>query len=107
MKYIKVDDAIHHIMKLGRGTLLAKTDVESAYRLLPIHQEDRPLLGVKWPDKFFMDLALLFGLHSAPRIFSGVADAVQWIVQHQHQVSDLLHYLDDFLTLGPPDSPIC
>ena len=107
VKYIKVDDAIHHIMKLGRGTLLAKTEVKSAYRLLPVHQDDRPLLGMKWWDKFFVDLALWFGLRSTPRIFSDVADALQWIVQHPHQVSDLLHYLDDFLTLGPPDSPIC
>ena len=47
VKYIKVDDAIHHIMKLGRGTLLTKTDVESAYYLLPVHQDDHRLLGVK------------------------------------------------------------
>ena len=107
VKYIMVDDAIYHIMKLGLGTLLAKTDVESAYHLLPVHQDDHPLLGMKWRDKFFADLALPFGLHSAPQIFSDVADALQWIVQHHHQVSDLLHYLDDFLTLGPPDSLIC
>ena len=26
---------------------------------------------------------------------------------NNHQIPDLLHYLDDFLTAGPPDSPQC
>ena len=34
-------DDIDWIMSLGRGTLLAKFDVESAYRIIPIHLNDR------------------------------------------------------------------
>ena len=40
VQYIKVDDIIDRIMSLGRGTLLAKFDVESAYRITPVHPND-------------------------------------------------------------------
>ena len=61
MPYMKVNDVIERIMSHGRGTLLAKFDVESAYRNVPVHSDDRYLLGMKWPGKYFVDLALPFG----------------------------------------------
>ena len=32
-----VDHAIEHIVSMGQGALLAKIDVQSAFRLLPVH----------------------------------------------------------------------
>ena len=32
---------------------------------------------------------------------------VEWILLHKHRLSDLLHYLDDFITAGPPQSSQC
>ena len=32
---------------------------------------------------------------------------VEWILLHKHRLSDLLHYLDDFITAGPPQSFQC
>ena len=107
VQYMKVDDIIDGIMSLGRGTLLAKFDVESAYRIIPIHPNDRYLLGMQWQGNYFVDMALPFGLHSAPSIFSSVADLVESVLKKQYDVSFLLHYLDDFHTLGPPDSQTC
>ena len=46
-QYKKVDNIIDGIMSVGRGTLLAKFDVESAYRIVPIHPNDRHLLGMQ------------------------------------------------------------
>ena len=54
------------------------------------------LLAVEWANRIYIDRALPFGLRSAPKFFSAVADAIQWILQH-HGVSNLLHYLDDFI----------
>ena len=39
VQYMKVDDIIDTIMHLGRGTLVAKFDVQSAYRIVPIHPD--------------------------------------------------------------------
>ena len=49
---------------------------------------------------------LPFGLRSAPKIFSAVADAFAWHL-HQTGIPDVDHYLDDFIVLGPPLSPLC
>lgn len=83
---------------------MAKFDVEAAYRNIPIHPEDRFMFGMKWRGQFYVDLVLPFGLRSAPFLFYTVAPAVHWILSSTYQVAPLLHYLDDFLTLGPPDS---
>ena len=74
--------------------------------MVPIHPEDCHLLGMKWEEMVYVDAALPFGLRSAPKIFTAVADAIQWIVKREG-VAHLHHYLDDFLILGAPDSEEC
>ena len=90
------------VSRLGRGALMAKFDVEAAYRNIPVHPYDRFLLGMKWRESYYVDLTLPFGLRSAPYIFNSVADMVEWILVHSYEVSDLLHYLDDFITAPQP-----
>ena len=46
----------------------------------------------------YMNRFLPFGLHSAPKIFTAVADAIQWVL-FSHGVTQCLHYLDDFIIL--------
>ena len=55
---------------------LAKCDIESAYRIVPVHPDDRQLLGMEWRGRLFVDAALLFALRSAPNIFSALADVM-------------------------------
>ena len=61
-------------MKLGRGTLLSKVDIKSAFWLLPVHPANRYLLRIQWKDKLFIDTCLPFGLRSAPKLFNILAD---------------------------------
>ena len=74
MAYVSVDDAIREIITLGRGTLLAKIDIKSAFRLLPVHPADRHLLAMEWQGSLFIDTCLPFGLRSAPKLFNVMAD---------------------------------
>ena len=106
LSYVSVDDAARAIAKAGRGALLAKVDVKSAYRLVPVHPEDRLLLGMSWDDEVYVDSVLPFGLRSAPKIFTALADALEWVVR-QTGVEVVLHYLDDFLLVGRPASIQC
>ena len=71
-----------------------------------MHAADRHLLGVQWKGAVFIDTCLPFGLRSAPKLFNTLADLLAWIME-QHGAQPLLHYLDDFLTIGPPNSNIC
>jgi hypothetical protein len=47
LSYITVDTAADRAMALGRGALLAKLDINQAYRMVPVHPEDRFLLEMK------------------------------------------------------------
>lgn len=60
LHYITVDDAIKALVELGPGALMAKFDVQAAYRNLAIHPDDRYLLGMKWKDAYYVDLVLPF-----------------------------------------------
>ncbi len=78
---------------------MAKFDIESAYRLVPVHPDDRLLLGMKWREFLYVDTSLPFGLRSAPKIFNAVADAIEWMMRRQG-IGSSLHYLDDFIVFG-------
>ena len=107
LQYITIDQIINMSRKYGPGALMAKFDVEAAFRNIAVHPSERYLLGMKWRSHYYVDLALPFGLRSAPYIFNSVADMVEWILLHAHNVSDLLHYLDDYITAGPAGSNLC
>ena len=104
--YVTLDNIVDQIIELGMGTLMAKVDIKQAYRIIPVHPDDRFLLGVQWQGEVLLDKVLPFGLRSAPIIFTAVADALQWIMVKQG-VRNVSHYLDDFLTIGPPGSDVC
>ena len=106
LSYKSVDDAVAVILRRGRGTLLAKLDLESAYRVVPVHPDDRPLLGMEWKDLIYVDAALPFGLRSAPKIFNALADGLMWIMKHRG-ITAVIHYLDDYLLFGDPGSHEC
>ena len=78
---------------------MAKVDICSAYRTVPVNPQDWWLLGIQWEDSLFVDTTLPFGLRSAPKIFTALADAAEWIIK-QGGVYFCLHYLDDFLMIG-------
>ena len=101
--YAKLDDAVEMILKLGVGTQLVKLDLKDAYRIVPVHPQDHHLLAVSWEGEIYVDRALPFGLRSAPKIFSAVADMISWAL-HVAGIPHQLHYLDDFLFLGAPNT---
>ena len=107
MSYVTVDDIAASVLALGRGALLAKSDIKHAYRQIPVHPQDRILLGLQWQGQFYVDATLPFGLRSAPLIFSAVADAVEWVMR----TSGVKHISTTLMTLivivGPPNSDDC
>jgi hypothetical protein len=70
LKYTSVESVAIAAELLGRGALVAKLDIRSAYRLVPVHPQGRYLLGVEWEGRHYVDSALPFGLRSAPKILS-------------------------------------
>ena len=106
LSYTSVEQVAEVAASHGRGALLAKMDVEAAYRLIPVHPQDHPLQAVQWGGAIYIDPMLSFGLRSAPKIFNAVADALEWYVRHQG-VQHVFHYLDDFIVVGSPETSEC
>ena len=78
--YISVDDIASRVFTLGRGALVAKFDLKAAYRHIPVHPDDRGSLGMQWKGQLYVDVALPFGLRSAPTIFITVAEALTFVI---------------------------
>ena len=106
LSYVSVDDVVAQVVRLGRGSMIAKMDIKQAYCNIPVHTEDRRLLGMRWEDKVYVDTALPFGLRSAPLIFTAVADALEWVMRREG-VQWVAHYIDDFVTVGAPGTQDC
>ena len=86
---------------------MAKVDLKSAFRMVPVHPSDWSLLGMRWREQYYIDTCLPFGLRSAPYLFNEVATAIEWILSHNYSIHQLIHYLDDYFMTGPPADGTC
>ena len=70
LTYVSVDDAARAVVEKGRGAgaLLAKADIRSAYRIVPVHPEDMWLLGIMWEGALY-----------TPKIYNVIAEALEWV----------------------------
>ena len=99
--YASITQAIRLIIIMGKGSLLSKSDIQSAFRIIPIHPADYPLLGFKWDNKYYFDKCLPMGASSSCAIFEAFSSALQWIVENYLPDTRVLHVLDDFLFVSP------
>ena len=81
---------------------MCKTDISDAFKLIPVHPSYWPFQGIHWDGKFYFYSRLVFGSRSSPKIFDNLSQAICWIAQHCFNISNILHLLDDFLTLDHP-----
>lgn len=106
VSYASIQDAINYILKLGKGCYMAKSDIKSAFRLVPVHPEDYYLLGFKFNGKYFYDRCLAQGCASSCKIFEEISTALEWILRNKFHVPYVVHVLDDFLKLAI-SKPLC
>ena len=110
VKYISYDDVIANIHQQGRSALMCKLDIADAYKHILVRPEDWDLLGITWTEdsntSFYVDLTLPFGLRSSAKLFTEIADALNMSMLY-NGATYVDHYLDDYITVGPPSSPIC
>lgn len=48
VKYIKLRDVLDRVSALGKGTTMSIADITAAFRHVPVHPEDTPLLCFTW-----------------------------------------------------------
>ena len=69
LSYTTVEQVAEVAAKFGRGALLAKIDIESAYRLVPVHPSDRHLQAVRWNNATFVGPYVAFRAAFSPENF--------------------------------------
>lgn len=105
--YASLDDVIRILWSCGLEALMTKTDIESAFRLLPIHPDDFCLLGFKFEGWFYLDRALPIGLSISCRVFEQFSSMLDWATRWCAGLSSTEHYLDDFLLIGWASTDQC
>ena len=76
--YSTIDDAVALLSRFSKGARMAKVDLKSAFRMVPIQASEWELLGMYWRGQYYIDTCLPFGLRSAPSIFDNFASALHW-----------------------------
>lgn len=100
VQYDTVDWVINLVQQYGPYCLMAKTDIEDAFRIIPIKPSDYHLLGFSWEEIYF-DKCLPMGASSSCQLFEKLSVALQWIMQTKYKGGGMSHILDDFSLLGP------
>ncbi len=98
VQYTQFETVIRAVQAQGHGSYLAKTDLSSAFRHVPIHPQDWHLLGMKVWGTYLFDKCLPFGLSTSCVIFEEISTAIEAISRACLSLGqDLHHYLDDFI----------
>lgn len=99
VQYGSVDEALRIIGSFP-DPYLAKTDIQSAFRIVPVRPADSAALGFRWRGRAYADLRLPMGCASSSRIFQSISDALVWIAQNKFGAGPIVSVLDDFLFIG-------
>ena len=96
VSYVSFDEAIKIIIAAGPHAFLSKSDIQSAFRLLPIHPNQYHLLSFRWNNLYYYDRCLPMGARSSCQLFELFSSALQFILENK-EIKFIVHYLDDFL----------
>ena len=98
--YTQVDD-VTNVMK--ESSVFAVLDIQSAYRSVAVHPDDRTKQGFVWDldgtQEYYEDGALSFGLRCAPFIFTQLTEFVIRCMKRRG-IDNVFGYLDDFIIVA-------
>ena len=93
--YKLFDTALKIVRTQGPHSWMAKSDLYSTFRRIPMHYDSLHYLGFKFHNLYMIYSVLPFGASSSCQIFEIVASFIDWLVA-QRAGEDISHYLDDF-----------
>ena len=79
------------IFKLGKGALLGKMDIKSAFRLVPVNPADFDLLGFAIDGQFYIDKCLPMGCSISCKIWETFATFLHWLTESKSGINTLDH----------------
>lgn len=100
VKYAEFDVAVGLVAGIGRGAFMAKADIKSAFRLLPVHPSDFEILGIKVENQYYVDKALPMGASCSPALFEKFSTFIEWVTKKVSGSDSITHFADDYLFVG-------
>ena len=103
VKYSSFDDAINMISVMNGRIFLAKLDIKSAFRLLPVNPIDFELLGFKFQGQYWLDRCLPMGCSVGCTLFEKFSSFIEYHVKtiSGSKVKNIKHYPDDYIIAAP------
>ena len=86
---------------------MAKSDIKSAFHLLPVHPNEINLLGFSINRNLFYDKCMPMGCSISFVTFKHFSTSLKYCARRVAGTRNILHYLDDFLFVGRLDSLEC
>ena len=74
-----------------------KSDIKSAFRIIPLHPSEYHLFGLHWDNKYLYDKCLAMGCASSCKIFETFSTDLEWVAKCKLGCNHVIHILDDFL----------
>lgn len=105
VKYTSFIEVCRLVRAVGANGYLWCADAADAYLQLSLRPSDCKYVGVKWLGLILVFCVLIFGLSSAPKIYTHFADVIESIVCKKggdlflpagETIQLIRHYLDDF-----------
>ena len=96
--HFKMEDYRSVCALLRKDYYMSVIDLQDAYHLIPIHEDDQPFLCFIWLDKVYMYTCLPFGLNVAPYLFTKLLKPVMKVLRAKGLLSVI--FLDDIWLTG-------
>ncbi len=100
VEYATLDSAVRIIQSMHNTAYLVKSDIEDAYKLVPVASTDHHFLGICWNTEFFYDHTLRMGCRTSCKIFEELSTVLQWILENKFHIKGVGHILDNFLMIA-------
>jgi hypothetical protein len=107
VEYTSFDKVLNTISGIGQGAVLARMDINSAFRLLILSPEDFKLFGFKFKGLYFYDKCLPMGCSSSCAVLEKFSSFLDWAIKERSGSESIEHYLDDLWFAGRADSSEC
>ena len=98
-EYLAFSTVCNQIVKLGKGCLLSKFDINDAFRYIRVRKDQHYCLGMCFKGLYYYERVLPFGLKSAPALFELFATAINRFITYAG-VAYIYHYMDDFICVS-------
>lgn len=78
--------------KYSKRAIDGKSDIESAFRLLPGHPDSFRPLGCYWQEQFYVDKCLPMGCFIYGAMFEAFSSFREWVVRDVSGLDSVIHY---------------